>query len=159
PPQRSTYPGKAMKIGSFLSQRSVMLDVKTSDKAELLENLCEQAAREVALDPRVVSSEILKREQLGSTGVGAGVAIPHARIPGLNEPFGILARLKKPMDFAAIDGQPVDLVFLLLLPGPPGGAQLNALATVARQLRKPAVAQALRGARDNVEAHSTILGE
>jgi PTS system nitrogen regulatory IIA component len=148
-----------MKIGSFLSQRSVMLDVKTSDKAELLENLCKQAAREVALDPRVVSSEILKREQLGSTGVGAGVAIPHARISGLNEPFGILARLKKPMDFAAIDGQPVDLVFLLLLPGPPGSAQLHALATVARQLRKPAVAQALRGARDNVEAHSTILGE
>jgi PTS system nitrogen regulatory IIA component len=63
------------------------------------------------------------------------------------------------MDFAAIDGQPVDLVFLLLLPGPPGSAQLNALATVARQLRKPAVAQALRGARDNVVAHSTILGE
>jgi PTS system nitrogen regulatory IIA component len=148
-----------MDIASFLSQNDVMLDVRTSDKAKLLQDLCTQAAREVALDPHVVSTEILKREELGSTGVGSGVAIPHARIPGLNKPFGILARLKKPLDFTAIDGQSVDLVFLLLLPGSPGGEQLNALATVARQLRKPEVTHTLRRARDNVEACSTMLGE
>jgi len=77
-------------------------------------------------------------------------------IPGLNKPFGILARLKKPLDFAAIDGQPIDLIFLLLLPSSLGGEQLNALATVARQLRKPAVTQALRRARDNLEAYGSL---
>jgi nitrogen PTS system EIIA component len=148
-----------MDIAAFLSQNNIMLDVRTSDKSKLLRDLCVQAAREVALDPHVVSTEILKREELGSTGVGSGVAIPHARIQGLNKPFGILARLKKPLNFAAIDGQPIDLIFLLLLPSSLGGEQLNALATVARQLRKPAVTQALRRARDNVEAYGSLTDQ
>jgi nitrogen PTS system EIIA component len=148
-----------MDIEAFLSQNNIMLDVRTSDKSKLLRDLCVQAAREVALDPHVVSTEILKREELGSTGVGSGVAIPHARIQGLNKPFGILARLKKPLNFAAIDGQPIDLIFLLLLPSSLGGEQLNALATVARQLRKPAVTQALRRARDNVEAYGSLTDQ
>ncbi|MGZ5154219.1 MAG: PTS sugar transporter subunit IIA [Burkholderiales bacterium] len=84
-----------MDIASFLSQNDVVLDVRTSDKTKLLQDLCSQAAGEVALDTDVISTEILKREELGSTGVGSGVAIPHARIPGLEKPFGVLARLKK----------------------------------------------------------------
>jgi nitrogen PTS system EIIA component len=92
------------------------------------------------------SLEILKREELGSTGTGGGVAIPHARIQGLTRSFGILVRLKKPIDFEAIDSQPVDLVFLLLLPPDPVGEQLNALASVARELRDPASLRTLRAA-------------
>jgi Phosphoenolpyruvate-dependent sugar phosphotransferase system, EIIA 2 len=87
--------------------------------------------------PERIAAEILKREELGSTGTGGGVAIPHARIQELNEPFGIFARLNRPIDFQAIDTRPVDLVFLLLLPGDPVGEQLKALATVARKLRDP----------------------
>jgi nitrogen PTS system EIIA component len=148
-----------MDIASFLSQNDIMLDVRTSDKTKLLQDLCVQAAGEVALDSNVVSTEIVRREELGSTGVGSGVAIPHARIPGLNKPFGMLARLRKPLDFAAIDGQPVDLVFLLLLPGSVGSQQLNALATVARQLRKPEVTLTLRKVRDNGEAYKAMLAK
>jgi PTS system nitrogen regulatory IIA component len=93
-----------------------------------------------------ISAEILKREELGSTGTGGGVAIPHARIQGLNKSFGILARLNNPIDFEAIDSQPVDLVFLLLLPANPVGEQLKALASVARKLRDPTSLRDLRSA-------------
>lgn len=146
-----------MDIRAFLAQSDVMVDVRTSDKVALLKELSTRAALEVALEPSLVSTEIIKREQLGSTGVGSGVAIPHARIPGLNRPFGILARLKRALDFAAIDGQPVDVVFLLLLPSSSGGEQLNALAAVARQLRKPTIAAMLRKARDESEAYNAMF--
>lgn len=109
-----------------------MLDVQTSDKTKLLQDMCNQGTGEMALDPQVTSTELLKRGELGSTGVGLRTGDKHARIPGLNK-FGVLARVRKPVDFAAIDGQPVDLGFLS---GSLGGEQLNALATVARQLRK-----------------------
>ena len=144
-----------MDIRAFLSQKNVIVDVRASDKAQLLKDLSARAALEVVLDPALVSTEILKREELG---LGSGVAIPHARIPGLSKPYGVLARLKRPLDFAAIDGEPVDLVFLLLLPGSPGGEQLNALAAIARQLRNPTVAAMLRRARDGGEAYNAILG-
>ena len=146
-----------MDIREFLSPNDVMVDVRASDKVTLLRDLSTRAALEVALDTAFVADEVVRREQLGSTGVGSGVAIPHARIPGLNRPFGILARLRKGLDFAAIDGKPVDIVFLLLLPGSPASAQLNSLAAVARQLRKPSVAQSIRMARDTMEARSAML--
>lgn len=146
-----------MDIRDLLSQNDVMIDVRASDKVTLLRDLSARAAREVALDPLFVADEVVRREQLGSTGVGAGVAIPHARIPGLERPLGILARLRKGLDFAAIDGKPVDVVFLLLLPGSPASEQLNALAAVARQLRKPSVARSVRMARDRFEARSAML--
>jgi PTS system nitrogen regulatory IIA component len=146
-----------MDIRAFLAQDDVMVDLRASDKVALLNDLSTRAALEVALEPSLVSTEIIKREQLGSTGVGSGLAIPHARIPGLNRPFGILARLKRALDFAAIDGLPVDVVFLLLLPSSSGGDQLNALAAVARQLRKPTIAAMLRKARDGSEMYNAML--
>jgi PTS system nitrogen regulatory IIA component len=120
--------------------------VRAPDKTRLLQELSSQAAASVDLPPEQISAEILKREALGSTGTGGGVAIPHARIQGLTKAFGIFARLNKPMDFAAIDGRPVDLVFLLLLPANPVGEQLKALAAVARKLRDPACLRELRSA-------------
>lgn len=145
-----------MDIRAFLSQNDVIVDVRASDKLQLLKDLSSRAALVVALDQALISAEILKREELGSTGLGFGVAIPHARIPGLSKPHGVLAQLKRALDFAAIDGKPVDLVFLLL-PSSSGGEQLNALAAVARQLRKPTIAAMLRKAREGSEAYNAML--
>ena len=144
-------------IANFLTQNDVMTEVRASDKDKLLKDLSTRAALEVGLDPALVSAEILKREELGSTGLGSGVAIPHARIPGLGKPRGVLAQLNRAIDFAAIDEEPVDLVFLLLLPNSSTGEQLNALAAVARQLRRPTIAAMLRKARDGSEAYNAML--
>jgi PTS system nitrogen regulatory IIA component len=99
----------------------------------------------------------LKREALGSTGTGAGIAIPHARLEGIARPFGILVRLAKPIDFEAIDGQPVDLVFLLLLPAEPQGDQLNALACAARMLRDAQILRDLRRAADDAALYRAAV--
>jgi PTS system nitrogen regulatory IIA component len=137
-----------MKISDFLSPAHVMLDIRASDKSRLLHQLSTQAAAEVGLDAGDVSKQIAKREELGSTGVGNGVALPHARLKGLKSPFGLLARLRHGIDFEAIDDQPVDVVFLLLLPGAPEDAQLNALACAARALRDPEALERVRRATD-----------
>ena len=135
-----------MKISDFLTPAHVMLDVRASDKGRLLHQLSTQAAAEVGLDVADVSKEIAKREELGSTGVGNGVALPHARLRGLKTPFGLLARLRRGIDFEAIDDQPVDIVFLLLMPDAPNNAKFNALACVARALRDPGALERVRGA-------------
>ena len=145
-----------MKIPDFLSPANVILDVRASDKSRLLQQLSTQAASELGLDPDEVSNQIAKREELGSTGVGNGVALPHARLPGLKAPFGLLARLRHGIDFEAIDGQPVDVVFLLLLPETGDGAQLNALASVARALRDPDALRRLRRASDDEALYRAI---
>ena len=106
-----------MTIADFLSQSDVIVDVHAVDKAQLLRELSKRAAASTKLDRDTVSTAILKRESLGSTGTGGGIAIPHARFSNLKKPFGILARLNKAVDFEAIDSKPVDIVFLLLLPG------------------------------------------
>lgn len=147
-----------MKIPDFLSPANVILDVRASDKSRLLQQLSSQAASELGLDPDEVSNQIAKREELGSTGVGNGVALPHARLRGLKTPFGLLARLRHGIDFEAIDGRPVDVVFLLLLPETGEGAQLNALACAARVLRKPEALEQVRGV-SNPEALFLALAD
>ena len=137
-----------MKIGDFLSPDHVRVDVRASDKGRLLHELSAQAATALGLDVQEISGQIDKREELGSTGVGNGVALPHARLQGLKSPFGLLARLRQPIDFAAIDERPVDIVFLLLLPNTADSSQLNALACVARTLRNEHVLQRVRSASD-----------
>ena len=138
----------SLKIGDLLSPDHVRVDVRASDKERLLHELSAEAATALGLDPREVSDQIDKREALGSTGVGNGVALPHARLKGLKAPFGLLARLRQPIDFAAIDDKPIDIVFLLLLPDAAEGVQLNALACVARVLRNLNVLQRIRRASD-----------
>jgi PTS system nitrogen regulatory IIA component len=91
--------------------------------------------------------------------MGEGIAIPHARLAEVTSPFGILARLKKPIDFQSVDDEPVDLVFLLLLPSSSKGEQLNALACVARRLRDPSTLQALRDARDGQALYRGMIRE
>jgi PTS system nitrogen regulatory IIA component len=124
-----------MDIKDLLTPSDVFVGIRASNKTKLLEDLCRRAASVLKVDAEKITADILKREELGSTGMGGGVAIPHARIPDVKKPLGLLARLKSAIEFDAIDRQPVDLVFLLLLPTASGGEQLNALAMVARRLR------------------------
>ena len=137
-----------MNIKEFLQPNDVLADFAVSSKGGLLKGLAQRASECFKLPAESILSALLKREELGSTGTGGGIAIPHARIPGLGKPFGILLRLKQPIDFGAIDDKPVDLVFLLLLPAEPNKEQLNALASVVRILRSPDSVRNLRHARD-----------
>jgi PTS system nitrogen regulatory IIA component len=145
-----------MQIAEFLASADALIDFRAPDKKRLLTELSRRAASSQKLDAGQVSQAILKREELGSTGMGGGVAIPHARIANLQSPFGIFVRLRKALDFEAVDGQPVDLVFLLLLPEHAEGEHLSALAAVARRLREPQTLEALRHARDALNFYRAI---
>ena len=148
-----------MKIADFLSPSDVMIDVAAADKQKLLSVLARKAGSNLDVLPAHVLAELQKREELGSTGVGGGVALPHARFHQVGKPTGMLARLRKPIDFDAVDGEPVDLVFLLLLPEAPDGEQLGALALISRKLRKPEVTAALREAGDGAQMYRTLASE
>ena len=141
-----------MQIKDFLAAADVSVGVRAADKGTLLKDLSTRAATALNLHGDAVFAEIQKREAVGSTGIGGGVAMPHARIDGLKSCYGIAVRLEAPIDFEAIDGHPVDLVFFLILPGTAAeGLQLSALACIARKLRDPDVVEALRRA-DNAGA-------
>ena len=105
-----------MKIKEFLSPSDVLIDFRARDKLGLLREISSRAASALKLRADAVAHEIVKRDELGSTGIGRGVCIPHARLRAVNKPYGLLTRLRYPIDFDAVDGQPVDIVFLLLLP-------------------------------------------
>jgi PTS system nitrogen regulatory IIA component len=145
-----------MKITDLLSPASTIVDVRTTDKGQLLRDLAERASSAVPLPAKLIASELIKREGLGSTGMGGGIAIPHARFAALTGPYGLLARLKQPIDFEAIDGERVDLVFVLLLPTSPGGDQLGALAGVARKLRSSPLVARLRQVKSAEELYAAI---
>jgi PTS system nitrogen regulatory IIA component len=144
-------PGAAMKISDLLSPADVLFDARASNKRALLQELAAKSADSAGLAADQVTSQLLKREELGSTGIGRGVAIPHARLPGLPRPFGLLARLRQPIEFDAIDGEKVDLVFVLLLPAAAETEALGALALVARTLRSPEGLARLRAAKNASE--------
>jgi nitrogen PTS system EIIA component len=137
-----------MKISDLLAPADVLIDVRVSSKRALLEEFATRAAGSLSLPADRLASYLLKREDLGSTGIGRGVAIPHARLPDLRRPHGLLAKLKAPVEFDAIDGQAVDLVFVLLLPAAAEQEALVALALVARTLRSPETLARLRAAKD-----------
>src|SRR5258708_26977567 len=150
-------PGVTMKISDLLSPTDVMIDVRTSNKRLLLQELAAKAAVGLGLLVDQIAFCLLKREDLGSTGIGRGVAIPHARLPDLQRPYGLLAKLKQPIEFDAIDGQAVDIVFVLLLSAAVENAQLSALALVARTLRPPENLARLRSAKNTSELYSAIV--
>ncbi|HTV26920.1 MAG TPA: PTS sugar transporter subunit IIA [Xanthobacteraceae bacterium] len=148
-----------MNIADLLSPNDVMIDVAAADKQKLLSALARKAAAIVDARPEWILAELEKREELGSTGVGGGVALPHARFDQVVKPVGVFARLRKPIAFDAVDEQPVDIVFLLLLPHAPDGDTLGALASIARKLRKPEIAIALRAARNSAEMYRALAAE
>jgi PTS system nitrogen regulatory IIA component len=121
-----------------------------------LKELAGRAAAAVNLPADMVAAEIEKRDDLGSTGIGRGVAIPHARLREIKKPLALLARLKSAIEFDAVDGQPVDLVFLLILPAASQLDQLNALSAVARKLRDRDVLGKMRSATSSTELYRAV---
>ena len=145
-----------MDVKDFLRPGDVLVNVRAADKANLLLELAARTAPILEVPADRIFSELSKREALGSTGTGGGIAIPHARLPEVKKPFGMLVRLRQPIDFEAVDGKPVDLVFLLLAPATSAGEQLNALAWVARKLRNATCLRALRHAADSAALYRAI---
>jgi PTS system nitrogen regulatory IIA component len=132
-----------MDIADFLTADRVVLDVRPRDKSALIGEVTRLFVRQVpALRPQAVESALLAREQLGSTGLGAGFALPHARIEGLDTYLGLFLRLSRPLDFEAIDGKPVRLVFVLLIPSETT-SHVAALAAISRRFRDPDLAAQL----------------
>ena len=137
-----------MEIADLLSADSVLPKLRVSGKKQALQELAKRAAALTQLPERQIFDVILERERLGTTGIGSGVAVPHAKLPRLDRLVGGFARLAAPIDFDAVDDQPVDLVFLLLAPETAGADHLRALARVSRLLRDARVCQALRREAD-----------
>jgi PTS system nitrogen regulatory IIA component len=134
-------------IKDLILPGAVLPRLGATSKRGVLQALAEALAKEAGVDPRVAFDAVLLRERLSGTGMGDGVAIPHARIAGLTRPVGGFARLETPIDFDALDGRPADLIFMLLAPADRGADHLKALARVSRAFRRPAVRDRLRGAR------------
>src|SRR5262252_6988209 len=135
-----------------------VIDLPLRDKRALLHDLGHRAALALKVDGAIVFNALLKREELGSTGVGNGVAIPHVRLEQVKKSFGIMVRLRDPIDFNAVDGQLVDLVCLLMLSKENEAVQLSALAGVARRLRSPDVLAGLRRAPNRVVLYNVMTG-
>lgn len=134
------------------------LGVPANCKRSVLERLADLSAEAFGLDAREVLEKLMERERLGSTGVGAGVAIPHARVD-VPELTGLFLRLRDKVDFDSIDGGGVDLVFLLLAPEGDHANHLKALSRIARTFRMPSVVDALRGADDPEAAYAAVVSE
>jgi nitrogen PTS system EIIA component len=145
-----------MDVPEFLAQRDVLIDVDVRDKATLLHRLAQQAAGELELNAPEIATALYDREKLGSTGTGGGIAIPHARLSKVKRPLAVFARAKRAIGFDAIDEKPVDLVFLLLLPGSNEARYLSALAAVARRLRTSGTQAKLRKAGSQAELYAIL---
>jgi nitrogen PTS system EIIA component len=145
-----------MLLTDLVAPNAVIPALKVNSKKQALQELAAKAAQLTGQGERAVFEVLTQREKLGSTGVGNGIAIPHGKLASLGRLFGLFARLDRPVDFEALDGQAVDLVFLLLAPETAGADHLKALARVARLLRDPDVARKLRDSRD-AEAIYAVL--
>jgi nitrogen PTS system EIIA component len=137
-----------MELSEIIGVEAVRAPLKATSKKRLLQELADFSADLYKLPPETVYKALLDREALGPTGVGRGVAIPHARFAGVDRVLGLFVRLEKPVDFEAIDRQPVDLVFTLLAPESAGADHLKALARVSRTLRSESVCAKLRSTFD-----------
>ena len=137
-----------MTLTDLVAPNAVVPTLKANNKKKVLQELAARAAELTGQNERAILEILLQREKLGSTAVGNGVAIPHGKLPKLGRLFGLFARLEKPVDYEALDSQPVDLVFLLLAPESAGADHLKALARVARVLRDPEIARKLRESSD-----------
>jgi PTS system nitrogen regulatory IIA component len=147
-----------MTLDTLIDKQSVLANLKAKNKKQLLLELSQAMASRAGADHRLVFETLLKREKLGSTGIGQGIAIPHGKVASLSRVHGLFARLGAPMEFDSVDGQPVDLVFVLLAPENAGADHLKALAKISRLLRDPLVVAKLRGTED-AEGLYAILTE
>jgi len=145
-----------MDIADLLTPASVIARLRATSKKQALQELARRAAEVTGEPERAIFSTLMKRERLGTTGVGNGIAIPHGKLASLTRLHGMFARLDQPIDFDAIDDRPVDLIFLLLAPESSGADHLKALARVSRLLRDKAACEKLRGT-DDAEALYALL--
>ncbi len=149
-----------MEMHDLIHPRAVLAGVRVASKAEALTLLARESADRTGLAQRMIFDALLERERLGSTGVGSGIAIPHARLAGLAKPCAVFLRLDRPIDFESIDERPVDLLFLLLSPSATVGMDhLKALSRVSRLLRDGDVCRALRRCADAAELHARLIGQ
>src|SRR6266550_1157517 len=137
-----------MPLNDLGAPNAVLPALKVNSKKQAIQELAAKAAKLTGENERGIFETLLQREKLGSTGVGSGIAIPHGKLAKLDKLFGLFARLDRPIDFDALDGQPVDLIFLLLAPETAGADHLKALARVARLLRDGDIARKLRESHD-----------
>lgn len=147
-----------MKFADLLKPEAVKLVTAASSKKRLMHDVADLAESAYDLPSQEIVEALMERESLGPTGVGHGVALPHARIPGLKSVVGAFLALEKPVDFDSVDRQPVDLVFALFAPEEAGVEHLKALALVSRNLREPSLCAKLRSNRDAATLY-TILTE
>jgi PTS system nitrogen regulatory IIA component len=147
-----------MKISDILDARAVLPQLSATNKKQALQGIAQHFAMLVAIDQRIIFETLLTREKLGSTGLGQGFAIPHGRLSGLKQVTGLFAKLAQPIDYDAVDGKPVDLVFALLSPDHAGADHLTALAKISRVMRSPAAVSKLR-ATNTAEGLYAVLTE
>jgi PTS system nitrogen regulatory IIA component len=145
-------------LSAILTADAVEADLVVANKKALFQLVGASSARRTGLDQKTILSCLNAREKLGSTGFGGGAAIPHGKLDGLDRVVGHFARLSTPIDFGAVDGMPVDLVFLLLSPPDAGADHLKALAAVSRVFRDRALLAKLRGARSKDALYALLAG-
>lgn len=146
-----------MDVSNFLSADGVVSCAKVSSKRQLLQLLADKAAHMVDFDTHAIFEVLMTREQLGSTGLGNGIAIPHGKLKGLKSVAAVFARLENPIDFDAVDDQPVDLAFMLLAPEGSGADHLKALSRVARLMRTESVIEKLRETKDVSDIYELLI--
>ena len=147
-----------MILSDFLDFDSIRLDLSAGNKRNALNQMSQLAAQRLGIDPTRIADAIAEREKLGSTGFGGGVAIPHGKLDDIDRIYGIVARLAQPIDYKAIDGEKVDLIFLFLSPPDAGAEHLKALAAISRLVRNGATIEKLRGARSRDAMAAVLLG-
>ena len=145
-----------MPLTDLVAPNAILPALRANNKKQVIQELAAKAAELTGQNDRAILESLLQREKLGSTGVGNGVAIPHGKLPKLGKLFGLFARLERPVDFEALDGRAVDLVFLLLAPEAAGADHLKALARIARLLRDPEIANKLRESRDESALYAVL---
>ena len=148
----------SMKISDIIDARAVLPSLKVTTKKQALHDVAQHLASLIAVDQRIIFETLLTREKLGSTGLGQGIAMPHGRLAGLKQVVGLFAKLATPVDYDAVDGKPVDLIFALLSPDHAGADHLTALAKISRLMRSPAALSKLR-ATNTAEGLYAVLTE
>jgi len=153
-----TVAGPTMQMSELITPDQILDQASFADKSSAIRQLASRAGELSNVSASTIEQALNTREALGSTGVGQGIAIPHARIEGLSKFLGVFARLAKPIDFASVDGKPSDLIFLLLIPSNAASQQVAALALISRRLRDKAVLEAMRAASGRAELYQLLIG-
>jgi PTS system nitrogen regulatory IIA component len=147
-----------MQLSEFIDFESIKPALPATNKRGLFQIMGQLAGQRLGFDGAEIVAAVSDRERLGSTGFGYGVAIPHGKLPGLARIYCQMARLAEPIDYKAVDGQPVDLVFFLLSPPDAGADHLKALAALSRTVRHVPTLEKLRGARSRDALAAVLLG-